>query len=47
MFEYRKKKMSVQQYKPIMLEFEEVIGKSFNDISAKDIEVFLKLTTKL
>ena len=45
-FEYRKKKMSVQQYKPIVLEFEEVVGKSFNDISVKDIEDFLKTTTK-
>lgn len=45
-FEYRKKKMSVQQYKPIVLEFEAVIGKSFNDISVKDIENFLGVTTK-
>ena len=36
-YEYRRKKMSVQQYKPIILEFEEVIGKSFNNISAEDI----------
>lgn len=45
-FEYRKKKMSVQQYKPIVLEFEEFVGKSFNQISAKEIEDFLKSTQK-
>ena len=46
MFEYRKKKMSVQQYKPIVLEFEEFVGKSFNEISAKEIDDFLKTTQK-
>lgn len=46
-FEFRKKKMSVQQYKPIVLEFENVIGKSFNEISAKDVEEFLMTTKKI
>jgi len=45
-FEYRKKKMSVQQYKPIVLEFEEMVGKSFNEITANDIEDFFQITTK-
>ncbi len=45
-YEYRKKKMSVQQYKPIILEFEEVIGKSFNDITSEDIKRFLDSTNK-
>lgn len=45
-FEFRKKKMSVLQYKPIVLEFEENVGKSFNEISARDVEDFLKTTKK-
>ena len=45
-YEYRKKKQSVQQYKPILLEFEKYINKSFNEISAKDMEAFLNITSK-
>lgn len=45
-FEFRKKKMSVQQYKPIVLEFEKFVNKSFNEIYAKDIEEFVKVTSK-
>jgi len=45
-YEYRRKKMSVQQYKPIILEFEEVIGKSFSNITSEDIKKFLGVTEK-
>ena len=45
-YEFRRKKQSVQQYKPILLEFEQYVGKSFNEITAKDIEEFSKITTK-
>lgn len=45
-FEFRKKKMSVQQYKPIVLEFETFVNKSFNEICANDIEEFVKVTSK-
>lgn len=41
-----KKKQSLQQYKPIVLQFEEYVGKSFNDITAKDVEEFRKVTDK-
>lgn len=44
--EYKKKKMSVQQYKPILLEFEKFCGKSFNEISKEDIDEFIKNTKK-
>lgn len=43
---YIKKKQSLQQYKPIVLQFEEYIGKSFNEITAKDVEEFRKVTDK-
>jgi len=46
-FEYRKKKQSVQQYKPILLEFENFVNKSFNDITANDMEEFIQVTTKI
>jgi len=45
-YEFRRKKQSVQQYKPILLEFEQYVGKPFNEITAKDIEEFSKVTTK-
>lgn len=45
-YEYKRKRMSVQQYKPVALEFEEFIGKSFNEITAIDIEEFTRITTK-
>lgn len=41
-----KKKQSLQQYKPIILEFEKFIQKSFNDIKIKDIEEFSQITKK-
>jgi len=43
---YIKKKQSLQQYKPIILQFEKYIKKSFNDITANDIEKFRKITEK-
>ena len=43
---YIKKKQSLQQYKPIVLQFEEYIGKSFNQVTAKDVEEFRKVTDK-
>lgn len=45
-YEFRRKKMSVLQYKPILLEFEEFVGKSFNDVTTQDMEKFIKVTTK-
>ena len=41
-----RKKQSLQQYKPIVLQFEEYVGKSFNDITTKDIEEFSEVTEK-
>lgn len=41
-----KKKQSLQQYKPIVLQFEEYVGKSFNEVTAKDVEEFRKVTDK-
>ena len=41
-----KKKQSLQQYKPIILQFEEYVGKSFNEVNAKDIEKFSAFTEK-
>ena len=43
---YIKKKQSLQQYKPIILQFEEYVGKSFNEITAKDVEEFRQVTDK-
>ena len=43
---YIKKKQSLQQYKPIVLQFEEYVGKSFNEITAKDVEEFRQVTDK-
>lgn len=43
---YIKKKQSLQQYKPIVLQFEEYVGKSFNEITAKDVEKFRVVTDK-
>lgn len=37
---YIKKKQSLQQYKPVILLFEDYVKKSFNDITANDIEEF-------
>ncbi|MBQ4523423.1 MAG: hypothetical protein IJA10_10820 [Lachnospiraceae bacterium] len=41
-----KKKQSLQQYKPIVLQFEEYVGKSFNEVTAKDVEEFRQVTDK-
>lgn len=41
-----KKKQSLQQYKPIILQFEEYVGKSFNEVNAKDVEKFSAFTEK-
>ena len=41
-----RKKQSLQQYKPIVLQFEEYVGKSFNGITVKDIEEFSEVTEK-
>ena len=41
-----RKKQSLQQYKPVVLQFEEYIGKSFNEITTKDIEEFGEVTDK-
>lgn len=46
-YEYRRKKQSVQQYKPILLDFEEFVGKSFNEITAEDMEKFAQITSKV
>ena len=43
---YIKKKQSLQQYKPIVLQFEEYVGKSFNEITAKDVKEFRVVTDK-
>lgn len=45
-YESKRKRMSIQQYKPIVLQFERFVGKSFNEITAKDIEEFSKITEK-
>ena len=41
-----KKKMSLAQYKPIVLSFEQYIKKPFNNITVVDIEEFSKHTEK-
>lgn len=41
-----KKKQSLQQYKPIILQFEEYVEKSFNEVTAKDVEEFRGVTDK-
>lgn len=45
-YELKRRRISIQQYKPIILEFEGFIGKSFNEITSKDIENFKKYTKK-
>ena len=44
--ELSKKKMSLAQYKPIVLSFEQYIKKPFNNIIVADIEEFSKHTEK-
>ena len=38
--------MCLQQYKPIVLEFEEFVNKSFDEITADDIDKFSSVTSK-
>ena len=38
--------MCLQQYKPIVLEFEEFVNKSFDEITADDIDKFSGVTSK-
>lgn len=45
-YEHKRKRMSVQQYKPIIVEFENYVKKSFDDVSALDIQNFSKITKK-
>lgn len=45
-YESRKRRMCLQQYKPVVLEFEEFIKKSFDEITAEDIERFTGFTSK-
>ena len=45
-YESKKRRMCLQQYKPIILEFEEFVNKSFNEITAEDIEIFSGITSK-
>lgn len=43
---YNKKKISVLQYKPVALAFEQYIQKSFDRVTADDIESFAEHTDK-
>lgn len=45
-YEFNKKRMSIQQHKPIILEFERFVNKSFNEITAEDIKDFSNITNK-
>lgn len=45
-YESKKRRMCLQQYKPIILEFEEFVNKSFDEITADDIEKFSGVTSK-
>lgn len=45
-YESKKRRMCLQQYKPIILEFEEFVNKSFDEIIADDIERFSCVTSK-
>jgi hypothetical protein len=44
--EFNKKRTSVLQYKPIVVEFEKYINKPFGDITIMDIENFKENTSK-
>lgn len=44
--EFAKKKVSLAQYKCGVIAFEQYVKKSFNDVTAKDIETFTKHTDK-
>lgn len=43
---YIKKKQSLQQYKPILLQFESYVNKSFNNLTGNDVEEFRNVTEK-
>lgn len=43
---FNKKKISLLQYKPVAIAFEQYIGKSFDDITETDIEIFAENTDK-
>lgn len=45
-YESKKRRMCLQQYKPIILEFEEFVNKSFDEITAEDIDKFSNVTSK-
>lgn len=44
--EFSKKKMSLAQYKPVVLSFEQYVKKPFSNITVVDIEEFSKQTEK-
>ncbi len=46
-YAYIRKKQSIQQYKPVILRFENYIKKSFNDVSGKDLEKFRRVEKKI
>lgn len=46
-YAYIRKKQSIQQYKPVVLRFENYIKKSFNDVSGKDLEKFRRVEKKI
>ena len=46
-YAYIRKKQSIQQYKPVILRFENYIKKSFNDVSGKDLEKFRRMEKKI
>lgn len=45
-YEHKRKRMSIQQYKPIIVEFENYVKKSFDEIAIDDIERFSRITKK-
>lgn len=45
-YESKKRRMCLQQYKPVVLEFEEFVDKSFDEITAEDIDNFSNVTSK-
>lgn len=44
---YIRKKQSIQQYKPVILRFENFIKKSFNDVSVEDLKIFRRVEKKI
>lgn len=45
-YESKKRRSCLQQYKPVILEFEEFANKSFDEITADDIKKFSIITNK-